>query len=62
MTLDLMIKFPLNANPATRDYIGNEPEQFLVDEFPDVKQPVTLADVGALKQKWLRSRRACATR
>ncbi|MGZ5863885.1 MAG: hypothetical protein ACXWKC_00750 [Xanthobacteraceae bacterium] len=49
MTLDLMTKFPINDNPATSAYLGNEPEQLMLDEFPGVKPPATLNDVNALK-------------
>ena len=51
MTLDAMIKYPLNDNPATRAYIGNETEQFLLEEFADVKSPLNLADTQRLKAR-----------
>lgn len=49
MTLDLMIKYPLNDKPETWQFIGNEPEQLMVEEFSDVKSPVTIADTNRLK-------------
>jgi hypothetical protein len=49
MTLDLMIKYPLNDNPETRQFIGNEPEQLMVEEYSDVKSPVTIVDTNRLK-------------
>ncbi len=49
MTLDARSKFPIIENPASRPYIGNEPEQLLVEEFPGVTPPATRADVQRLK-------------
>jgi hypothetical protein len=48
-TLDAMIKYPQIDDPATRPYIGNEPEQFMLEEFPDIKIPVSAADTNRLR-------------
>ena len=49
MTLDAMIKFPIMDDPVSRPFIGSEPEQLLVEEFPGVTPPATAADVQRLK-------------
>ncbi len=48
-TLSAMARFPLPDDPATRDYVGKDVEQLMIEEFPDVRQPVTLADTQRLK-------------
>jgi len=49
MTLDAMTKFPIMDDPVTRPFIGSEPEQLLVEEFPGITAPATAADVQRLK-------------
>ena len=49
MALDAKAKFPIIEDPATRPFIGSEPEQLLVEDFPGMTQPATLADVQRLK-------------
>lgn len=49
MTLEARSKFPIMEDPASRPYIGNEPEQLLVEEFPGTAAPATMADVRRLK-------------
>jgi hypothetical protein len=49
MTLDARAKFPIMEDPASRPFIGNEPEQLLVEDFPGVTAPATLSDVQRLK-------------
>jgi hypothetical protein len=49
MTLDARSKFPIIEDPASRPFIGHEPEQLLVEEFTGVTPPATLADMQRLK-------------
>lgn len=49
MTLSAMAKVPVADDPAGRDFLGKDTEQLMIEEFPGVQQPVTLADVARLK-------------
>lgn len=51
MALDAKSKFPIMEDPATRPFIGSEPEQLLVEDFPGMRQPATAADVQQLKSQ-----------
>lgn len=51
MALDAKAKFPIIEDPATRPFIGSEPEQLLVEDFPGMTQPATLTDVQRLKSQ-----------
>lgn len=48
MTLDAMAKFPILEDPSTRPFIGSEPEQLLVEDFPGVTAPATRAETQRL--------------
>jgi hypothetical protein len=49
MTLDARSKFPIIEDAASRPFIGHEPEQLLVEEFPGLVPPATLADMQRVK-------------
>jgi hypothetical protein len=51
ITLDAMIRYPLADDPATRAFLGNEPEQLMLEEFDDVKSPINVADTNRLKAR-----------
>jgi hypothetical protein len=43
-TLNSMLARPTPDDPAARKFIGNETEELLIEEFKDLRLPVTLAD------------------
>ncbi len=43
-TLNSMLARPTPDDPSARKYIGNETEELLIEEFKDLRLPVTLAD------------------
>ena len=61
-TLDAMIRYPQIDDPATRPFIGNEPEQYMLEEFPGLTTPSRPPTRSACARRSQRSRRACAHR
>jgi len=47
--LNSMLARPTPDDPAARKYIGNETEELLVEDFKDLRLPVTLADKRKLQ-------------
>jgi hypothetical protein len=48
-TLDSMLARPTPDDPAARKYIGNETEELLLEDYRDLRLPVTLADKKKLQ-------------
>jgi hypothetical protein len=50
-TLNSMIRRPTPDDPEGRKLIGFDTEEFLVEEFPDIRLPVAIADKRELQMK-----------